>query len=52
MIKQSEGMSIFEFAVAMTQVEHNKKNPDHKCECKSIGEMIGRHFQIHKEKSK
>jgi len=43
-----EPITFFEFSVGMRQARHNKENPDHRCECKSIPEMIEKHFEMHK----
>ena len=49
MSKKIEPISYFEFMVGMEQAHHNKDNPDHRCECKSLSEMILKHFEAHKK---
>jgi hypothetical protein len=49
MTEKIEGMTYFDFMVGMYQAQHNKDNPNHRCECKSIVEMIQKHFEMHKE---
>ena len=53
MTDEFEPITLFEFTVGMRQAKHNHDNPKHRCECKSIPEMIAKHFEMHKwEKSK
>jgi len=49
MTDEFEPISLFEFSVGMRQAQHNKENPNDRCECKSISEMIEKHFEMHKE---
>ena len=49
---ENYGITLFEFSVGMRQAKHNHNNPNHRCECKSIPEMIEKHFELHKTENK
>jgi len=51
MTDEIKGMPAFEFMIGLEQARHNKENPNHRCECKSVAEMILKHFEMHKEQS-
>jgi len=42
------GIDFQDFVIGMCQAQHNKDNPDHRCKCKSVAEMVLRHFEGHK----
>ncbi len=47
----TEGMTATEFFIGMLQFVHNRDHPEHRCECKSLQEMVTLHFDYHlKEK--
>lgn len=47
--EEIKGMTVLEFAIGMLQATHNRENPNHKCMCKSVTEMLELHFDKHKE---
>jgi hypothetical protein len=52
MNEKIEGMTYQDFLIGMKQAQHNQDNPNHRCECKSIVEMIMKHFEMHGEDKK
>ncbi len=45
----TEPITVEEFFIGLMQGIHNIKNPEHRCECKSLYEMAEKHFEIHME---